>query len=610
MIVGKIHMSENEKDLLNSENTREDQEILYENDLPDKEEFSNSNEVSYVEDRSAEDEDAYVEDRSVEDEDAYIEERFVDDEDVYDEEASYSGYEDYYASEEVAEEENISDSYDNTEEQTDSQEDDLYYIDDEPTEEDLAREEHRRQRKNERRKAVIIKRCILAVIVVILALMAGRFVYVRKNGPVTVTVNNTSMIQGEELPKFTVEVSSKRSPKSVLDEKSGYNVKDLMTDLSKGKGIETDCKADGTKEGKFAIKARITDELKKQLSKKSKVKFVVKDGTLEVKNQYGEMEKDKFKLWDGKYASERFIPYHGKTYYYDKNGIKTTGWKTIDDAKYFFDKEGAMQTGWKKGEKATYFFEEDGKMKTGWYEEKDARYYFNDDGKMQVGDLLIGTKKYTFDEKGVLASEKIEIDPDKPMVALTFDDGPGERTDELLDFLDSHGSRATFFMLGKKVGKYEDVVKKMYALGNELGNHSWDHADLADLDEEGVQQEIGDTIDAVENVTGHRPSVMRPPYGSINATVRGNAGAPLIMWSIDTLDWKTRDAQMTFDTVMGSVKDGDIILIHDIHSPSVDAAEMLIPALLDKGYQLVTVSEMAEIKGIDLNNGEKYFNFR
>lgn len=587
MTVGKIHMSDKKKFLFNRENAQEDHVILYENDLPDKEEPLNDNEIPYQE------------------------EEFDESADSYEEETAYSGYEDYYEPEEMPEETNYPESYYDSDEQNDT-DNDLYYIDDEPTEEDLAREEHRRQRKNERRKAVIIKRCILTVLILILAIMAGRFVYMRKNGPVTIAVNNSSMIQGEEMPKFTVEVSSKRSPKAVLDKKSGYNVKDLMADLTEGNGIETDCKADGTKEGKFAVKAHITDELKNKLSKewKVKLKFIVKDGTLEVKNQYGEVEENKFKLWDGKYASEQFIPYHGKTYYYDKEGIKATGWETIGDVKYFFDKEGAMQTGWKKGEKATYFFEKDGKMKTGWYEENDSRYYFNSDGKMQVGDLLVGTKKYTFDEKGVLVSAKIEIDPDKPMVALTFDDGPGERTEELLDYLDSYGSRASFFMLGKKVGKYEDVVKKMYALGNELGNHSWDHADLADLDADGVQQEIGDTVDAIENATGHRPSVMRPPYGSINATVRENAGAPLIMWSIDTLDWKTRNAQATYDTVMENVKDGDIILIHDIHGPSVDAAEMLIPALLEKGYQLVTVSEMAEIKGIDLNNGEKYFSFK
>ena len=102
---------------------------------------------------------------------------------------------------------------------------------------------------------------------------------------------------------------------------------------------------------------------------------------------------------------------------------------------------------------------------------------------------------------------------------------------------------------------------------------------------------------------------MRPPYGAISSTLRKNAGMPLILWNIDTLDWKTRNARTTVDIVMKNVDDGDIILMHDIHTESVDAAIELIPKLLEKGYQLVTVSELAAYKNVTLENGEKYTDF-
>ena len=99
---------------------------------------------------------------------------------------------------------------------------------------------------------------------------------------------------------------------------------------------------------------------------------------------------------------------------------------------------------------------------------------------------------------------------------------------------------------------------------------------------------------------------MRPPYGAINDTVKANVGMPMILWSIDTLDWKTRNAQSTINNVMTKVKDGDIILMHDIHTETVDAALTLIPKLEEAGYQLVTVSEMAQAKGVTLENGKAY----
>ena len=102
---------------------------------------------------------------------------------------------------------------------------------------------------------------------------------------------------------------------------------------------------------------------------------------------------------------------------------------------------------------------------------------------------------------------------------------------------------------------------------------------------------------------------MRPPYGAISQTVKENVDMPMILWNIDTLDWKTRDAEKTIENVMENVKDGDIILLHDIHTETIDAAIKLIPMLQEEGYQLVTVSELAGAKGIKMEKGAKYTDF-
>ena len=133
---------------------------------------------------------------------------------------------------------------------------------------------------------------------------------------------------------------------------------------------------------------------------------------------------------------------------------------------------------------------------------------------------------------------------------------------------------------------------------------------MTKLDAAGIQKEIQTTTDAIAKATGgKKPTVMRPPFGAVNETVKQTVGLPIIMWSVDTLDWKTRNTQATIDSVLKNAKDGSVILMHDIHKPSVDAAVQLIPKLIEKGYQLVTVSELAEARGIHLENGVKYSQF-
>lgn len=156
---------------------------------------------------------------------------------------------------------------------------------------------------------------------------------------------------------------------------------------------------------------------------------------------------------------------------------------------------------------------------------------------------------------------------------------------------------------------YPDAVKQMLKDGNELGNHSYDHQQLTKIDGAADKKEVDDTNRNIKNICGSPATLLRPPYGAINDTVKSNVGMPMILWNVDTLDWKTRNTQSTIDSVMKNLKDGDIVLMHDIHSQTIDAALELIPKLEEEGYQLVTVSEMAAAKKQDLKDGTAYSDF-
>ena len=197
----------------------------------------------------------------------------------------------------------------------------------------------------------------------------------------------------------------------------------------------------------------------------------------------------------------------------------------------------------------------------------------------------------------------------RPMVALTFDDGPGQHTGRILDCLEKHGAKATFFVIGKSVNTYPSVVKRAYDMGMEIGNHTMTHPRLTNLSTSGIKSELDKTSSAIYSATGAYPTLIRPPYGSYNSTVSLASNAPLILWSIDTLDWKTRNADKTVESVLNNVKDGSVILMHDIHAPTADAVVRIVPELINRGYSLVTVSELAEAKGYSMQNGKAYNSF-
>lgn len=205
-----------------------------------------------------------------------------------------------------------------------------------------------------------------------------------------------------------------------------------------------------------------------------------------------------------------------------------------------------------------------------------------------------------------------KIDLSKPMVALTFDDGPnGKATPKILDTLEKYGVVATFFDLGQNMANYPKVVKREETIGCEVESHTYAHKNLNKLTSAQIKADMEKAEKVYQNVLGHKPSLVRPPYGNANSTVKSTLKYPLINWDIDTLDWKSRNAESVLKEIHKySDYDGRIILMHGIYNSTAEAVEKLVPELIDKGYQLVTVSEMAKYKNVTLKNGTVYLNFR
>ncbi len=200
------------------------------------------------------------------------------------------------------------------------------------------------------------------------------------------------------------------------------------------------------------------------------------------------------------------------------------------------------------------------------------------------------------------------IDPNKPMVALTFDDGPSpEYTPEILKALRDNNARATFFVLGTLAELNPELLNQIAESGNEIGNHTYSHLDLTKLVEPALDYQVLTTQEIVRRATGKAPVLLRPSYGFINEVVK-KIDIPIILWSIDSLDWQSKNPDVIYDVVLNNLKDGDIILMHDIYKTSAEAALRIIPELKRRGYQLVTISELAKVRGIPLKSGNVYGN--
>uniref|UniRef100_UPI004028D63A polysaccharide deacetylase family protein n=1 Tax=Blautia stercoris TaxID=871664 RepID=UPI004028D63A len=265
----------------------------------------------------------------------------------------------------------------------------------------------------------------------------------------------------------------------------------------------------------------------------------------------------------------------------------------------------APSIGWHQDENGWWYQNRDGSYyQDGWQEVNGSTYYFNSNGYILTGWQTIDDKDCYFDEEG-----KYDETKQRPMIALTFDDGPGEYTEELINCLVENNAKATFFMLGQNVEAYPEIAKELSDAGMELGNHSYSHPDLVTIGAEAAAQQVSNTDAALKAATGFEATVMRPPGGSFNDSVKAAIDHPLIIWSIDTRDWATKSEDQTYQVVMDNAQDGSVVLMHDIHEWSVKAAIRMIPDLIAKGFKLVTVSELAEAKGKTLQSGNAYYYF-
>lgn len=186
---------------------------------------------------------------------------------------------------------------------------------------------------------------------------------------------------------------------------------------------------------------------------------------------------------------------------------------------------------------------------------------------------------------------------DGPYVAMTFDDGPhGVNTPRLLDMLKQRKIHATFFFVGQCVEEFPDIVKRIVAEGHEVANHSWSHPQLSKMGDAAVHEQLQKTHDAIVQACGVTPKIMRPPYGAFTQRqsnwANGNWGYKVILWDVDPLDWKVRNAEHVKAEILKQTVNGSIILSHDIHKTTVDAMPETLDALLAKGFKFVTVSEL------------------
>ncbi|MDD5349439.1 MAG: polysaccharide deacetylase family protein [Chthoniobacteraceae bacterium] len=189
------------------------------------------------------------------------------------------------------------------------------------------------------------------------------------------------------------------------------------------------------------------------------------------------------------------------------------------------------------------------------------------------------------------------VHPDGPYIALTFDDGPGKTTTpRLLDLLAQRHIKVTFFVLGENAKDNPDIIKRELAEGHEIANHSWDHENLAKKSEEGLRSEIVKTQDAIFQITGTKPKVLRPPYGAITEHqkkwINEQFGLKVVLWEVDPNDWKKPGSSVIARRIVEGTRPGSIILSHDIHAQTVDAMPEVLDGLLAKGFKFVTVSEL------------------
>ena len=238
--------------------------------------------------------------------------------------------------------------------------------------------------------------------------------------------------------------------------------------------------------------------------------------------------------------------------------------------------------------------------------------YSKIDNRIKISDIKVKIEASNVKSELYVEEEEIEeniepIDDGKKYVALTFDDGPGKYTKELVDLLVKNNVKASFFMVGQNIKNYKSSVKYAYDNGMEICNHSQNHKNLKNLSKEDIEYEINSVDDMLEEIIGERARYYRSPGGNQNENVLNTISKPCILWNVDTRDWESRDTQKIISKTLKEVDDGDIILMHEIYKTTLDAVEPIIIKLKEKGYNFVTVTELYKIKGVPLENGKIYY---
>lgn len=216
---------------------------------------------------------------------------------------------------------------------------------------------------------------------------------------------------------------------------------------------------------------------------------------------------------------------------------------------------------------------------------------------LNIGQTESSAKYYHDNKDNVYVHKNTE----EKLVALTLDDGPHEvKTEKILAVLDKYKVKATFFVIGQNAEKNPQLVKKAAELGHEIGNHTYDHKSIYKLSGEILCEDVEKCSNVIKGITGKKPKLFRPPEGFMNDTIASAVaenGYDVILWKVDTYDWKGKSAAEIASNVIRSVKSGDIILMHDYiwrQSHTAEALDIIIPQLLERGYKFVTVSELID----------------
>lgn len=265
-----------------------------------------------------------------------------------------------------------------------------------------------------------------------------------------------------------------------------------------------------------------------------------------------------------------------------------------------------LKAGWQERGNTRVFIDKDGKTVTDGIGEADGKQYLIKNKKAaEAGRVILDNNIYYVAEEGLITRV---VYGDKPMVALTFDDGPSKYTEKILDVFNEYNQKATFFINGEDVPDHKNAIIRQHDEGFLTANHTQNHKTLTKLSKKDILEQISLTDDIVYELCGVRTKYLRPPGGAADEKVKSTVNMPLINWSVDTKDWSHDNADKTIREVKKSTNDGSIVLMHDRMKSTAEAVKTIVPELIGRGYQLVTIEEMALLRG-GTKAGQVYYSF-